>query len=150
MSDKNDDRLDPEIVAAGYPELPGLPEEDDKTYLWPDGSPVSEQSRPRHAAVKQEGQFVYVLGPERDHLTAAALAIFFGTWPLAIPAIVYANRVRPAWMRGEFEESARMSRLAGGWTLAAYVPTMLIVALFVVGLFISAVAGSVEAVRSLF
>ncbi len=132
--DQNDDWLDPEIVAADYPELPGLSDEDDKTYLWPDGSPVSEQSLPRHAPVKQEGQTVYVVGPEPDHQTAAILAIFFGTWLLAIPAIVYANRVRPAWARGEFEESAHMSRLAGGWTLAAYVPTMLIVVFFVVGM----------------
>lgn len=130
MGERRDDEwLDPEAVAADYPELPGLPEEDDKTYLWPDGSPVSERSLPRHAEVRREGHTVYVTGPEPTHLGAAILAIFFGAWPLAIPAIVYGNRVHPAWARGEFEESARMSRLAGGWTVAAYVPTMALLAM---------------------
>ena len=136
--DNDNDWLDPEIVAADYPELAGLPEEDHRPYLWPDGSPVSETATPRHAPQQPQGEYVYVIGPERVHLTAAILAIFFGAWPLAIPAIVYANRVRPAWIRGEFEESARMSRLAGGWTFAAYVPTMLLVVLIFVSAVISA------------
>lgn len=140
MADKDQDKdwLDPEIVAADYPELPGLPEEDDKTYLWPDGSPVSEKALPRHAAVRREGQTVYVMEPEPTHLGAAILAIFFGAWPLAIPAIVYGNQVRPLWARGEFEESARMSRLAGGWALAAYVPTMLVLAILLITALVTA------------
>lgn len=140
--DKGNDWLDPEIVAADYPELPGLPEEDDKTYLWPDGSPVSEQALPRHAPVRREGQTVYVTGPEPTHLGASILAIFLGAWPLAIPAIVYGNRVEPAWARGRFEESARMSRLAGGWTLAAYVPTMLLLAIGLIGAIATAVVSA--------
>ena len=139
--DRNSDWLDPEIVAADYPEPLGLPEEeDDKTYLWPDGSRVSERSLPRHAPVSREGQHVYVIGPEPTHLGAAILAIFFGAWPLAIPAIVYGNRVGSTWARGEFEESARMSRLAGGWALAAYVPTILLLALGLISLIATSVA----------
>jgi hypothetical protein len=143
MADKDkDDWLDPEIVAADYPELPGLPEEDDKTYLWPDGSPVSERSLPRHAPVSREGQTVHVLGPEPTHLGAAILAIFLGAWPLAIPAIVYGNRVGSTWARGDFEESARMSRLAGNWALAAYVPTLLLLALGLITAIVTSIASA--------
>lgn len=82
------------------------------------------------------------VGPKpNNYLAWAIISTVLCCLPFGIVAIVYASKVDPAWSSGDRLGAERASRMAKNWTIAAVVPGVLIMLLYI-GLMLFGVAAS--------
>lgn len=77
-----------------------------------------------------------------NYLWQSIVCLVLCCWPFAIPAIIFATKVRPAYESGDYAGAVEASKKAKTWFLVSLIVGFIVNSLFIV---LSILAGMAEA-----